>query len=172
MQWKSHFYQPLSQCVVLSQAVTPRVKAGHTLCDRAEADKAGVHSTHPHMQTTQTRAKRCHLTPVPPKDAGSPGPPVQGTDPPTDNKRRTHLLADPTPPCLNSALIPMLSPPSVMPLPSTAVLRPFLWVDNACAPRNLSSWPSRQHRTLTLTALQGESALCTVDLLWLANCPV
>lgn len=52
-QQKSHFHQPLSQCVVFSQAVTPRVKG--TLCDRAEADmgpSVTMHSTPPHANHT------------------------------------------------------------------------------------------------------------------------
>lgn len=148
---------------------------GHTLCDHAEADmgpSVTMHSTHPHMQTTHTRAKHCYLTPAPPKEAGSSGPPVQGHRPTNGDKRCTHLLADPTPAMHEQYSNIRDVTPSVMPLPSTTVLWPFLWVDNACAPQNLSSWPSWQHRTLTLTALQGESALCTTDLPWLANCSV
>lgn len=48
------------------------------------------------------------------------------------------------------------------------------WCRHAQGPRplNLSSWPSWKHREPILTGLQGESALCTRDLPWLAGQPL
>lgn len=89
-QQKSHFHQPLPVCGVFT-GCDPKSQ-GHTLCDRAEADmgpSVTMHSTHPHMQTTHTRAKHCYLTLAPPKEAGSPGPPVQGHRP-TNRRQKVY----------------------------------------------------------------------------------
>lgn len=89
--------------MVFSQAVTPRVKAGHTLCDRAEADMGPSVTTQvciPHTPTCRPhRQEPSAVTSHQPHQRMQipQGLLFKTTDPPTGDKRRTHLLADPTP---------------------------------------------------------------------------